>query len=587
MLGRSMSAKKFADAIQAHRDGDLDTAERLYRAILRAEPKHFDATQLLGAVLLVRGRHKEAGQLLRRAIAFNPNVAAVHNNLGNVLRDEGMAQEAVASYDRAVALDPAAADAYNNRGNALGDLNRFAEALADYERALERNPLQRNALQRSAKLLADIGRFDEALARNARALGAGAPSLEVYRRSGNVFLQVGRPAEALAEFDKALVLAPGDVQSIVARSAALEALGRSADAMAALDEALMNAPDDPATIASRAKVLGSLERLDEACAAYASALALAPADGDIKANYAMALLSKGDFAAGWPLYEYRWARKGGFARPPALAFPQWTGEALDGRSILVFAEQGLGDTVQFARYLPLLRERGAAVGFLAPARLHAILRAAFPTVPLFAEVGQVPPHDFQCALMSLPLHLGTRLDSIPAGAPYLKADPERVALWRARLGAQGPRIGLCWQGSPTAHVDPGRSIALAQFAPLAAVPGVRLISLQKSDMAARIANAGFAVETLDADLDAGPDAFVDTLAVMESLDLVVSCDTSVAHVAGALGRPVWTALKFSPDWRWLRGREDSPWYPTMRLFRQHAPGDWAGVFARMAAALAG
>jgi tetratricopeptide (TPR) repeat protein len=580
------SSRKLADAIDAHRRGDLDAAERAYRAILRSEPKHFDATQLLGALLLVRGRHKEAGQCLRRAIAFNPNVAAVHTNLGNVLREEGKPEEAVASYGRAIALDPAAADAYNNRGNALSDLNRFPEALVDYERALERNPLQRNALQRSAKLLADIGGFDEALSRNARALAAGPPSLEVYRRSGNVFLQAGRPADALAEYDKAVALEPGDVQSIVAKSAALEALGRSAEAMAALDHALQSAPNEPATIASRAKVLGSLDRLDEACAAYASALALAPEDDDIKANYAMALLSKGDFAAGWPLYEYRWARKGSFARRPTLAFPHWAGEPLDGRSILVFAEQGLGDTVQFARYLPLLCARAVAVGLLAPAKLHAVLGRAFPAVRLFAEAGDVPAHDFQCALMSLPLRFDTRLDSIPAEVPYLKPDPERVARWRERIGTQGFRIGLCWQGSPTAHVDPGRSLPLRLFAPLAAAPGVRLISLQKSDGIAQIAQAGFAVETPGAEFDAGPDAFVDTLAVMESLDLVVSSDTSIAHVAGALGRPVWAALKFSPDWRWLSRRDDSPWYPTMRLFRQQAPGDWAGVVARMADALA-
>jgi hypothetical protein len=253
----------------------------------------------------------------------------------------------------------------------------------------------------------------------------------------------------------------------------------------------------------------------------------------------------------------------------------------------VFAEQGLGDIVQFARYLPLLKERGAEVTLLVADRMHAVLRAAFPDIAIETQVAQRTARacDFQCAMMSLPIGFATRVDNVPAAIPYLKPDPARIAHWRAHIGAHGLRIGICWQGSPDPDVDAGRSVPLEAFAPLAAIAGVRLISLQKHTGTEQIARVPFAVETLGPDFDSGPDAFIDTIAAMESLDLVISPDTSIAHVAGALARPLWIALKRVPDWRWMLERPDTPWYPGARLFRQERAGDWTGVFARMHAAL--
>ena len=575
------------DAVAAHRRGDLDTAETAYRAILRADPRNFDATHLLGAVLAMRGRNADAEAILRRAIALNPKVAAAHNNLGNAVKAQGRVEESLGDYTRAVELDPRYADAFNNRGNVYLELGRGDDALADYDRAIALHPSHINALQKSARLFAESGRYDEALSRNGRALALDPRSVDAWVRSGNVLSRLKRHAEALASYDKALALDPSHVDALTNRSAALERLGRPEEALAGLDRALALKPDSAGALNNKATILKSLGRLTEAYPVYRAALALAPDDAETRLNYAMALLMEGDFAQGWIEYEARWKKKANIGLRPQLSVPEWRGEPLAGKSIVVFAEQGLGDIVQFARYLPLLKERGAEVNVLVADRMQALLRAAFPEIAIATKLAErvVRACDFQSAMMSLPIGFETRVESVPATVPYLKPDSARVAHWRARIGTQGFRIGICWQGSPDPDVDAGRSVPLETFAPLAALPGVRLISLQKHTGTEQIARVPFAVESLSDDFDSGPDAFVDTMAAMESLDLVILPDTSIAHVAGALARPLWIALKRVPDWRWLLDRPDTPWYPTARLFRQEMAGDWNSVFARMPAAL--
>jgi tetratricopeptide (TPR) repeat protein len=575
--------KALLDAVAAHRRGDLDTAENTYRAILCTQPNHFDATHLLGAVLAMRGRNADAEATLRQAIMLNPNVAAAHNNLGNAVKAQGRAEESLGDYTRAVERDPRYADAFNNRGNVYLELGRTDDALADYDRALALQPGHVNALQKSARIFAESGRYDEALSRNSRALALDPRSVEAWVRSGNVLSRLKRHAEALASYDKALALDPNHIDALTNRSAALERLGRPEEALAGLERALALKPDSAGALNNKATILKSLGRLAEAYPIYRAALVLSPNDAETRLNYAMALLMDGDFAQGWVEYEARWKKKANIGLRPPLNVPEWRGEPLAGKSIVVFAEQGLGDIVQFARYLPLLKDRGAKVNLLVVDRMQAILRAAFPGIAIATKLAErvARASDFQCAMMSLPIGFGTCVDSVPAAVPYLKPDPARVAHWRERIGTHGLRIGICWQGSPDPDVDAGRSIPLEAFAPLAALPGVRLISLQKHTGTEQIARAPFAVETLGDDFDSGSDAFVDTIAVMESLDLVISTDTSIAHVAGALARPLWIALKRVPDWRWMLDRPDTPWYPTARLFRQERAGDWAGVFSQM------
>lgn len=585
----SAPQQQLLDAVAAHRRGDLAAAEAAYRAILRAQPRHFDATHLLGAALLGMGRNKEAEVFLRLAVALNPKVAAAHNNLGNAVKLLHGVKESLPHYDRAIELDPNFADALNNRGNVQLELGHSAEALANYERALALNPNFTNALQKSAKVFIEFGRYEEALVRNDRALALEANSVEAWVRSGNVLTHLKRHADALKSYDRALALEPGSTDALINRSAALEALGRPEEAFGGLDRVLAAMPNDAGALNNKATILKSLGRLEEACEHFHKALSIKPDDADARTNYAMALLLAGDFDAGWREYEARWTKKSNVHKRPALTSPVWTGEPLEGRRIIVFAEQGLGDIVQFSRYLPLLKAGGAEVTFLVTDRMLAVLRAVYPDIAITADVKATvaSAFDFQCPMMSLPLHFGTRLESIPAAIPYLCADSERVARWRERIGQAGFKIGICWQGNPDASVDAGRSVSLECFAPLASIAGVRLISLQKNAGVEQIAGNSFPVEILGDDFDATRDAFVDTLAVMENLDLVVSPDTSIAHVAGSLGRPSWVVLKRVPDWRWLMDREDCPWYPSMHLFRQETPGQWDSVFSRLRDALIG
>jgi hypothetical protein len=295
-------------------------------------------------------------------------------------------------------------------------------------------------------------------------------------------------------------------------------------------------------------------------------------------------LMLGDFENGWEGYEARWIAGRSLSEALGVRFPVWRGPGRPGERVLVLNDHGFGDTIQFARYLPLMSEAGVLTSIVAPRKLHRLLASASQ-----AKLLEAPPggetFDAQIALSSLPRAFGTRLETVPANVPYLAAEPERTQRWALKIGGEGFRIGVVWQGNPDPAADRARSFALNALAPLAGVFGVRLISLQKGFGTEQLASAPFSIESLDGDLDAGEDAFVDTAAAMASLDLIVSCDTSVAHLAGALARPVWIALKFDAEWRWMRDRDDSAWYPTARLFRQKFAGDWDGVFAAMAAAL--
>jgi hypothetical protein len=326
----------------------------------------------------------------------------------------------------------------------------------------------------------------------------------------------------------------------------------------------------------------TLRRLDEARANFDQALAINADFADARFNRGLTSLLLGDYAAGWSDYESRWYRTVPDVRRLVAPYPVWNGEDLDGKSIIVYEEQGFGDVIQFCRFLPMLCSSGATVTFLVRPSLHRLLRPLAPAIRLVGDPPEDEHFDFQCALLSLPMVLGTTLGSVPSDAPYLFAEDELVARWRQRIDGQGFKIGISWQGTPGRKIDVGRSFPLRCLDTIAAIPGVRLISLQKNHGLDQLAGlpAGMKVETLG-EFDDGPDAFVDTAAIMSGLDLILTSDTSIAHLAGAMALRTWVALRYVPDWRWMLDRQDSPWYPTLRLFRQETDGDWQGVFTRM------
>jgi tetratricopeptide (TPR) repeat protein len=520
---------QYDQAVAAHRRGDLAGAERLYRALLEAAPSSFAARHMLGVLRAQMGDSAEALELIGAALAQKPDVPDALFNYANVLKGAGRLDEALAAYDRALVVRP------------------------DY-------PVARGARERIAGLLA-----------------------ETRNRSGNDSRAAGRLHVALADYDRALALVPDYAEAMNNRAAALWGLGRFDEAMTGFDAALAGRPDYIEAHFNRGNSLRDMLRLDEAMQSYDRATALDPHFAPAWRNKGFCALLMGDFASGFPLYE--WRKR---LNPPieARSYPQplWTGkEDINGKTVFVYIEQGLGDTIQFYRFVETLLARGAQVILSVQDELLSLLENASPKVTLVGA-GTVPTaFDYHIALASLPLALGLTMGTIPASVTYLQAEPERVARWADRIGEKGFKIGISWQGAQGGVTS--RAMPLASFAGLSRTPGVRLISLQKGFGTEQLAAAP-AVESLGADFDKGPGAFLDSAAVMQSLDLVITLDSALAHLAGALGRPVWTALKQVPDWRWFLGRSDSPWYPSMTLFRQKTDGDWAGVFADMQSRIA-
>ena len=449
-------------------------------------------------------------------------------------------------------------------------MTTFAAALLNEAVALH----QRGAVAEAEKRYAEVLRRDP---RNIDALSLAALAA----------LQQRRLAESIEFAARALKLDKRHTFARHTRAGALIALGRYAEALPDLDRVLAAEPGNGKAHADRGVALHGLGRLDEAVAEFESGHRLAPGDDDVAFNLANAELLLGRWENGFARYERRIALKPQ-AYPP-LPLPLWQGEALPpNATLLLQAEQGFGDAILFARFAAHLAARGFSVVLLVGAKIKALM-STLPgverVVTTIDEIDRTKPIHWQ-RLMSLPALLRITPDTIPVPVPYLGAEPERVARWRDRIRADGFKVGIAWAGSPTAtHALRNRFMPLAAFAPLAAIPGVRLISLQKGAGSEQIAAVPFRVDTLGEDFDAGPDAFVDTAAAMQSLDLIATCDSAVGHLAGALGRPTFTALATPPFWPWLLDRADTPWYPGTRLFRQTRPGEWSDVFALMAAAV--
>jgi tetratricopeptide (TPR) repeat protein len=469
-------------------------------------------------------------------------------------------------------------------GNALAGARRYADAAAAYLAALQRDPHCAGAWNNLGNVLHALGRQAESVRAYRQAI-ALAPDYAVAHNNLGVGLKSqARLAEAESSLREAIRIHPGYPEAWNNLGNVLRLQDRNAEAVAALTEAVRLNPSNADAWTNLGVAQQADNRLPEALAALTRATELAPAMAEAQWNLAIAQLLSGDLRRGFAGYESGF-RTG--ARPArSLPMPRWAGEPLAGKRLLVWAEQGFGDSFQFVRFLPLLKARGATVILECQKGLKGVL-AGCPGADAVVEAADSPAHyascDFHVPLMSLPALLGTTPGTIPP--PGLAPDPARVDAWRARLPATGRRVGIVWAGRPQHQNDRNRSCPLAAFAPLAAVPGVTLVSLQKGEGAEQLARFAHRERVLD--LGATLVDFADTAAVISNLDLVITVDTSVAHLAGALGRPVWVLLPFAPDWRWLLARDDSPWYPSARLFRQSAPGDWDGVLARAARALGG
>ena len=411
-------------------------------------------------------------------------------------------------------------------------------------------------------------------------------STEALGHLGHALKAAGQPDAALLAYQAKLRALPDDLETLFQCGLVLHSLHRYEQAVDCYEAALRLRSDGPRMLFSCANALVELGRFDEAMARFNRCIEVQPDFDGARRNRGILKLLLGDLAGGWPDYEHRRPKPEDRELKPQA--PDWLGEDLRGRSLLVSDATGLGDAIQFIRYLPMLAAGGAQVSFLGNRRLFRLFRPLESAIELLSELPADQRFDFHCKLLSLPGLCGTRMDNIPAPIPYLQAEPDRVAKWAARIGDHGFRIGISWKGNPSRTIDAGRSVPLAEFAAIARLPSVRLISLQKRYGLEQLQALpeGMQVESPGDDLDEGEDAFVDSAALMQHLDLVISSDTSTLHVAGALGRPAYLALKFVPEWRWFLNREDTAWYPSVRLFRQPRRDDWRSVFENMASAIA-
>jgi tetratricopeptide (TPR) repeat protein len=528
-----------------HVAGNPLKAAEGYQEILKYFPNHFDSIHLLGVASMQLGRPQDALALYDRALNLNPQYAPLYLNRGNVFQTLGHHEEAVTNYQKAIELNPEYADAYSNLGNNLRSLGRHEEALLQYEHALRFKP-------NDAGFLCN---------------------------KGNALYELKRVDEALAAYEQSIKIKPDYPQAISNRGIVLSYLTRYNEAIECYDQALAIDPKHVEAYSNKGNTLQLLGRYREALGCYEQALAIKPTYADADYNAGICLLTLGEFNEGWKRYESRW-KIYNFAKDlPLFSQPLWKGEPLQGKSLLIQMEQGLGDGIQFSRYATLVAQQGALVLLHCPPDLAPLLKQIEGVHAVFGYGDVVPSTDYYCTSVSLPYILKTELHNIPAHIPYLFSQPERVAAWETKLGPKTkPRIGFVWSGNLIYRNDQHRSIPLIQFNELRS-DHLDFFCLQKelreSDqavLAQRTDIQHFENELTD---------FNETAALIELMDMVVTVDTSIAHLAAAMGKPVWIFLRHFPDWRWLLDREDSPWYPTVRLFRQTKMGEWDDVIKRV------
>ena len=593
--------------LQLGRCGEaLDCFERL----LRQQPGSVETLSNCSYALLALGRTADALRQAEYALALQPRHAGALNNRGLALSELRRQEEALACFDQALALQPNHLEALNNRGLALLALRRDADALACFDQALRLAPQYPEALNNRGLALRALNQHEEAMGCFIAVLAQQPAHVDALNNRGLVLSDLGLHEEALACFDRALALQPRQPGSLVNRGLVLEALQRYGEALQCFDAALLLKADDAAILSNRAVTLLGLNRDEEALRSLEQVLAvsvdhadalhgmgvilerlnrrreslaclqrsleLRPDHDEALCNRGFAHLALGQLPQGFRDMERRWETRHLRGARLKTAAPLWLGEtSLQERTLLLHHEQGFGDTLQFVRYVPLLTPRGCRLILRAPPALYTLLRQSLPGVEVASDREALPAHDLHCPLMSLPLAFGTTLETIPAAMPYLAADPARVRHWRGALGeGMRPRIGIAWAGRQFKPVNYRRDMRLEWLRPLLQLPA-RFISLQKDIPESDLLHMG-QFKLLERHGEAVTD-FADTAALIENLDLVITVDSAVAHLAGALGKPVWIMNRHAACWRWLEQRSDSPWYPSARLFRQPALGDWTGL----------
>ncbi len=583
------ASDRLDSALDQHRKGDLKTAARLYESILREQPHHADALHLLAVVHIQTGEPTRAIPLMQKALAIRPDTPTFLNTLGNAAAAMGDTVQAITAYRRALALQPSYAEGHVNLGVALMTLGDRTAAEASLRRAVGLVPTFADAWINLSELLRGDGRLAEARDAAWHAVAARPHSVPARLALAAVDRMERRHDSAEAHLRQALAIDSSNPTVHLVLAQVLLRRGRFSEAEHAARRAAEAMPEEAHVLDVYGNCLAALDRFADARACFDQALARDPDNAGIRWNRGLTRLASGDVPAGWLDFEARLQRPEHTRRWTGTTMRRWRGEPIAKSTVFLHAEQGLGDTLQFCRFIPKVAEAGARVVVEVPSVLAGLI-ARMPGVDRVVVAGKERPSDVEwhCPIMSLPAVFGIGLDTVVPAMPYLTTDPTRSRQWRSRLEQETkeavPRVGLVWAGNPRMGDDALRSPRLPALTPVLSVPGLSFIGLQVGDGRADLDQ----VSLPNGFLDLGGDLadFDDTAAVLETIDLLITSCTASAHLAGALGRPVWILLSAAPDWRWLRGRTDSPWYPSARLFRQRQAGDWTPVMADVADALA-
>ena len=576
-------SEPLAVALDRHQAGHMAEAERGYRAILNERPDHVDALHYLGVLLHQRGDNEDAAKLLDRALGLAPNGCACWSNRGLVAAGLGDLPHAVECYERALVIDPAFGNARNNLGTALQKEGRFDESIEQHELLLAQDPDFIDARLYLGSTLASAKRYDEALAVYRETLARDPGNFHAHFGEGNALRELKRFDEAVASLRRALALKPDHFEATVNLGTTLGLFGKFVEAEAQYRRAL-TLRDDPQIHVCVGAAIGSQGRFEEEEPYYRHALTLVPDHADALHNLALLELRRGNYKEGWALHEVRW-RSSKYKPMNVPGVPEWRGESLQGKTLLVAGEQGHGDMMQFARYIPVLERMGATVDMWVPENIVELIQSV-SGIRRALQKGSTKGYDYWTPSMSVPYRVAHLVPGVLADTPYMSVSAERIGSWPARvkkLASNRRKIGIVWAGSPTFGNDQFRSMPFAAWSPLAEVANTAWFSLQKGAARDQLMQPDCALKPHDLTDDIHD--FADTAALIEQLDLVITVDTSVAHLAGALGKPVWVFLPANYDWRWMLDRDDSPWYPGMRLFKQTTLGDWTEPVSRAKAAL--
>jgi tetratricopeptide (TPR) repeat protein len=584
-----LSAKELIEeAKRHHQAGRLHEAELLFEKVITLDPRHAETLHWLGAIAYQDGRYDAAIERIGKAIAIDPTNALYHSNLGTALRELGQYEQAVASYRNALRIKPNFAEAHYNLGIALKGIGWLDGAIAAYRTAIRIKPDFAEAHLNSGNALMTLNWLDDAIAAYRLAIHFKPDYVEAHLNVGNALRDQGRYEDAIAAYHTAISYDSNCADAYCNLGIALKESGNLDDAVTAYGTALKLRPDYADAHSNLGNLLTELACFNDALDAFATAIRIEPNLANAHFNESRTRLLLGDFRLGWQKFEWRWDPEFKNFDKRKFDRPRWDGSPLNGKRILIHAEQGLGDTIQFCRYVEMVASRGGRVVLEVPPQLVRLLSKLRGVDTLAITGNSLPEYDFHCPLMSLPLVFGTELDTIPADIPYLPIDPIRIAQWRDKLGTHSSlRVGLTWAGNPRRHmpsvnaIDRQRSLQFTQLISLLDLPSIEFYSLQLGDDAASQLNGHPRV----VDHTPALTDFCETAALIANLDLVISVDTSVAHLAGAMGKPIWLLNRHNSCWRWMVDRNDTPWYPTMRIFRQPSLGDWENAIRDIRLAL--